>query len=79
MYVESVHRALVSFCFTPNRLHSTKSASGLGAANEKVDQPTYKMEAEDDDDPDQFLDAVEAFVGDSVDEHPNPKDASSDA
>jgi hypothetical protein len=52
MYVESVHRALVSFCFTPDRLQSTKSASGLGTANEKVDQAADKMKAEDDDYPD---------------------------
>ena len=40
----------------------------------KVNQAANEMEAKNHDNPDQLFDAVEAFVGDGVDEHPNPKD-----
>jgi hypothetical protein len=33
------------------------------------------MEAKYDNNPDQLFDTVETFVGDGMDEHPNPKDA----
>jgi hypothetical protein len=33
------------------------------------------MEAQDHDYPDEFLDAIESFIRDGVDEHPNPKNA----
>jgi hypothetical protein len=56
----------------------TECSNCLWPANKKVDQPADKMKAEDDDHPNQFLDAVETFVGNSVDEHPNPKNARRD-
>jgi hypothetical protein len=37
------------------------------------------MEAQDHNYPDEFLDTIEAFVGDGVDKHPNPKGAGRNA
>jgi len=53
----------------------TESASRFGSSDEKVDQPTDAMKAEDDNHPDEFLDAVESTIRDGMNEHPNPKDA----
>jgi hypothetical protein len=53
----------------------TESSSGFGSPDEKVDQAAHEMEAQNNDNPDQLFDAVETFVGNGVDKHPNPKDA----
>jgi hypothetical protein len=52
-----------------------ESSSGFWSTNEKINQSTDEMEAKDDNHPDQLFDAIESFVGDGVDEHPNPKNA----
>jgi hypothetical protein len=57
----------------------TKGASGLWPSDKKVDETAQEMQAQDDNNPDEFLDTVESFVGDGMDEHPNPKDARRDS
>src|SRR5258705_9118594 len=53
---------------------STICSRGLWPAKKKVDQAANEMEAKNHNHPDQLFDTVEAFVGDCVDKHPNPKD-----
>jgi hypothetical protein len=53
----------------------TKCSDCLWSTDEKVYQAANEVETEDNNHPDEFLDAVESFVGDGVYEHPNPKNA----
>jgi hypothetical protein len=53
----------------------TECPGSLRSSDEKVDQAAQEMEAEDNNHPDQFFNAIETFVGDGMDKHPNPKDA----
>jgi hypothetical protein len=50
----------------PDCLHSTKSASGLGPADKEINYRTDKREKEYNQDPDDFLKIIEAFVCDGM-------------
>jgi hypothetical protein len=58
---------------------STERAGCLGSPHEKVNQAPDEMETQNNYDPNQLLDALEPFVGDGVDQHPNPKDGRSNS
>jgi hypothetical protein len=57
----------------------TKCSDAFGSPDEKVYQAANEMEAKNHNHPDQLFDTVEAFVGDCVDKHPNPKDTGGEA